>query len=481
MSDSIREAVFGWLKGQNVRAYWVGGSVRDWVLGRHVHDLDIAVEGRPIPLGRRLADAFGGAFYALDAEREAVRVLLPTEAGQPFTLDLTRLYGGDIHSDLAARDFTINAMALPIGVTDLSKLVDPFGGLSDLRQGWLRPVSPMSLQNDPLRAFRAVRMAHQFALRAEPETESLIRQAIPLLPQVSAERIRDEVCRILDLCPAGPPVADLHQLGLLHSLFERFVVSQQVAGRLPHPGELYALPIELQPHRAVEAFNAWESLFDSGPQPPPSSQTERALTAFRDVINRYRRLLQDRLGAGIAGYRTRATMLKWVILLLYTAGPMCVSAVLSGLRFSNAEVRFSVTLANVFLEPMAWVEQQDVSPRVLHRFYRQARDCGPEALTLFLADRLAAFGRGEAVHSPVEIAGVVDKAWRAYFEAYHEIVAPPRLLNGEDITAQTGIPAGPAVGELLEQLQEAQAAGEIRSREEALNWLEARAVRQHTP
>jgi tRNA nucleotidyltransferase/poly(A) polymerase len=480
MSDSIREAVFSWLKGQNVRAYWVGGSVRDWVSGRHVHDLDIAIEGRPIPLGRRLADAFGGAFYVLDVGREAVRVLLPTEAGQPFTLDLTRLYGGDIHSDLAARDFTINAMALPIGVTDLSKLVDPFGGLSDLRQGRLRPVSPLSLQNDPLRAFRAVRMAHQFALHVEPETGSLIRQVIPLLPQVSAERIRDEMCRILDLCPAGPPVADLHRLGLLHSLFERFVVSQQVAGRLPHPGELCALPIELQPHRAVEAFNAWESLFDSS-TPPSSAELERALTALRDVVNRYRRSIQDRLGAAIAGYRTRATMLKWVILLLYTAGPMCVGALLGGLRFSNAEVRFSVTLANVFLEPMAWVEQQDVSPRVLHRFYRQARDCGPEALALFLADRLAAFGRGEAVHSPAEIAAVVDKAWRAYFEAYREIVAPPRLLNGEDIMAETGIPAGPAVRELLEQLQEAQAAGEIRSREEALNWLEGRAVRQHTP
>ena len=478
MSDSIQEAVFRWLKGQKVRAYWVGGSVRDWVLGRDVHDLDIVVEGRPIPLGRRLADAFGGAFYVLDTEREAVRVLLPGEAGQPFTVDLTRLYGEDIHADLAARDFTINAMALPIGVTDLSKLVDPFQGLVDLRQGRLRPVSPLSLVNDPLRVFRAVRMAHQFALRAEPETESLIRQAIPLVSQVSAERIRDEMCRILNLCPAGPPVADLHRLGLLHSLFDRSLASRRQAGRAARSGELFSLLTELQPHRAVEAFKAWESLFGSSTQSPPSTEVEQALAVFRDVVNRYRRLLQDRLGTVIDGYRTRSTMLKWVILLLYTAGPACVSAILSGLRFGNAEVRFGVTVADVFLEPTAWVEQQDASPRVLYRFFRQARDCGPEALALFLAHCLAAFGRGEAIHSPTQITAVVGKAWQAYFEAYHEIVEPPRLLNGEVVMAQTGIAAGPAVRELLEQLREAQAAGEIRSREEALGWLEAHGRQQ---
>jgi len=483
MSDSIREAIFRWLMAQNVTAYWVGGSVRDWVLQRHVHDLDIVVDGHSIRLGRRLADELGGAFYVLDAKREAARVLLPTGAKQPFSVDLTRMCGGDIHSDLAARDFTINAMALPIGATSLHDLIDPFGGLTDLKQGHLRAVSSVSLYNDPLRTFRAVRMVHQFGLRTEPATESFICQAASLLPQVSAERIRDEMCRILDLSPVGPPVADLCRLGLLRAVFERFGREHSVPlGRIL--GDLACSLPESPPamdtplHRALEVLAAWDLLFASEEQPSLVVKHTPAVEMFRGVIQRHRDLLLPRLQTTIVGHRTSSLMLKWVMLLFYTGGIAYVSTVLNGLRFSNAEIRRSVTLANVFTQPGTWIEQQDISRRDLYRFYKQARDCGPEAIALFLTDRLAALVRGETTESPAQVAAVADKAWRAYFESYNEIVAPPRLVDGEIIMARLGIPQGPLVRELLEQIQEAQVTGEIRSREEALSWLDERARRR---
>ena len=477
MSDSIRDAVFQWLMTQNVTSYWVGGSVRDWALQRSGHDLDIVVDGSPIRLGRNLADKFSGAFYVLDAGREAARALLPSGAGEPFTVDLTRILDGDIYSDLAARDFTINAMALPVGVSDSNDLIDPFGGLADLAQGRLRAVAETSLRDDPLRAFRAVRMAYQFGLRVEPATESLICEAVPLLPQVSSERIRDELCRILELSPVCPPVIYLSELGLLYSVFERFglglaVPSARAEGHAACHSNRPSLSMELRPQRAVDALGAWESLFGDGGEPPLSVEYARALNMFRQIVERYRDSLEFRLNEAVVGHRTRKVLLKWVMLLFYIGGMACVDAVLDGLRFSNSEIRLSTTLADVFTKPAEWVVQRGVSHRDIHRFYRQARDCGPEAISFYLADRLAALGRGEIVEPPEVMAAIMDKAWWAYFEAHDEVVEPPRLVDGKIIMSKLGIPSGPQVRELLERVQEAQAEGEIHSREEALRWLD---------
>jgi len=91
---------------------------------------------------------------------------------------------------------------------------------------------------------------------------------------------------------------------------------------------------------------------------------------------------------------------------------------------------------------------------------------------LYMADRLAALGQGEMIDPPELIADLIETAWRAYFDAYDTVVAPPRLVDGKDVMSLKGLPPGPHIRELLEQVQEAQAEGQIRTRAEALCWLE---------
>ena len=164
--------------------------------------------------------------------------------------------------------------------------------------------------------------------------------------------------------------------------------------------------------------------------------------------------------------------MKWVMLLLYAGGPDRVEPMLRRIRFSRAELRRGQTLASIYTLPGDWVKRGEVSRRRLHRFYREARDCGTESLLLYLADRLAALRRGEMIDSPKVISNLIETAWWAYFDAYDIIVAPPRLVDGKDIMSLMGVPQGPHIRELLEQVQEAQAEGKIRTREEALCWLE---------
>ena len=149
-------------------AYLVGGAVRDRILGRDYHDLDFVMEGETQGLARRVADALGGAFYVLDYERDTSRVVLNRPGESRLLLDFASLRGADLVTDLRARDFSINAMAMQLGSEE--SLIDPCGGLEDLRQKRVRACGPTSLSDDPVRILRGIRLAVGLGYRIEPET-----------------------------------------------------------------------------------------------------------------------------------------------------------------------------------------------------------------------------------------------------------------------------------------------------------------------
>ncbi|MER3515310.1 MAG: hypothetical protein C4310_13710, partial [Chloroflexota bacterium] len=193
--------------------YLVGGAVRDALLGRPIRDLDFALAGDAIRLARTVADHLGLSFYILDAERGIGRVVAGDE--ERMTLDFARFRGPDLAADLAGRDFTVNALALPATATDLSELIDPLGGRQDLERRLLRATSDTAFRDDPVRVIRAVRLALQLGFTIESHTQALLRAAAGLVGQPAPERSRDELAHIL----AGPGVAlalrQLDELGAL--------------------------------------------------------------------------------------------------------------------------------------------------------------------------------------------------------------------------------------------------------------------------
>jgi tRNA nucleotidyltransferase/poly(A) polymerase len=131
-------------------AWLVGGAVRDRLAGRDTDDVDVAVQGDPRGAARRIAKASGGAAFQLSHEFGGWRAVGP---GHAWHVDLLPLRDGDLHADLAARDFTVNAMAEPLAG---GELIDPHGGAADLAARRLRIVSERALADDPLRTLRAV-------------------------------------------------------------------------------------------------------------------------------------------------------------------------------------------------------------------------------------------------------------------------------------------------------------------------------------
>ena len=222
------------LAERGVESYLVGGLVRDLLLGRDTADIDIAVAADALVEAGAVADSLGGRFVLLDEANGVGRVVLAVDEApgkDRRQLDFTTLRG-DIANDLSCRDFTIDAMAVrledivsaasgasPEGQGGISlradMLVDPCGGLDDLRRGVIRAVREDVFTADAVRVLRAARLSAELGFRIDAPTEELMRRDGRLVGGIPGERVREELLRALAVPGAGRLLSYLDELGVL--------------------------------------------------------------------------------------------------------------------------------------------------------------------------------------------------------------------------------------------------------------------------
>ncbi len=209
--------------------------MRDALLGRPSHDVNLVLPGGVFELARDMARAFGGTCFVLDQERETSRVLLRSEAGEPLSVDLARLRAPGLPEDLALRDFTINAMAAEIRVEGGPlEIIDPLGGQGDLAGRLVAAVSDRAFLDDPLRTLRGVRLAVELGFDIGAGTRGLIRRDAGLLAGSAAERVRDELARILGAPGAWQHLRLMASLDLLRPVLPEAQALAGVGQSEPH-------------------------------------------------------------------------------------------------------------------------------------------------------------------------------------------------------------------------------------------------------
>jgi tRNA nucleotidyltransferase/poly(A) polymerase len=467
------------------QVWLVGGAVRDLLLNRRVHDVDFAVDGDGLAVARRVADALGGAFYALDAERGAGRIILREAEGPAQTLDFARLRGADIFADLAGRDFTLNAIAVPLHAPDTC--LDPLRGTADLRAKLIRACSATAIADDPIRGVRAVRLAAQLNFKIEKETRAAIKAHASELDRVSAERVRDEFIR----CLGGPqPAASLRALdllGLLAQIVPELKTLQGLTQSPPHT-------LDVWEHTLAVVARLAEVIYLLGPVHDVDAASDLTSGMVSARLGRYRAPISAHLAQPLAGERST----RWIVLLaalLHDAAKpetRTVEAdgrirflghegrsaaltveVMTRLKFSADEIRHAQLIVAHHMRPRALTREGEPRARAIYRFFRDTGAAGVDIVLLSLADFLGKYG----AHPPPEdewahhVAGCT-KMLEAYFEKREVVVAPPVLINGNDLLREFGLKPGPQIGRLLEAVREAQAAGEINTRAEALAYAQ---------
>ncbi len=466
------------------RLWLVGGAVRDQILGRPVFDLDFAVDGEARRLARRVAGLLNAAYFELDAERDTGRVLLPAARGGQ-SLDFARLRGDSIEADLAARDFSIDAMAVSPDAPD--RVLDPTGGLQDLLDRRLKQAGPTAIEDDPLRALRAVRLATELDLKIEPQALMRIREARSGLARVSPERIRDEWLRVLQADRPGRPLRVLDHLGLLGVICPEIEPLRGMTQPPPHAfdGLTHTLAVVDRLADLLEVLGP-----DSDEHRPADltlGEASLRLGRFRSGIEGYLRqelasghprrqllfmagLLHD-IGKPSTGQRGPGGRTRFI-------GHEPLGARLAGecgraLRLSNEEVEFLACVVEHHMRPEMLQSASAVTRRAAYRFFQDAGGAGVGIVLLSLADLL---GKYAASPPQAEWAGRVAVArglLLAYFEEHAQIVEPQKLISGEEIMQALGLGPGPMIGRLLQALREAQAEGGVTTHAEALAFVRA--------
>lgn len=466
-------------------ALWlVGGAVRDAILGRPVVDLDFAVDGEARRVARQAADRLGGAYYELDDERDTGRVLLAS-AGGPRTIDFARLRGGDLEADLRGRDFTINAMAVALNAPE--RVLDPTGGLQDLRDRVLRLAGPTAIQDDPLRALRAVRLAVSLELHIEPATLGHVRSARDHLAAVSAERARDELMRMLQALRPGRLLRLLDHLGLLTAVLPELEPLRGLVQPAPHA----FLGLD---HTLSVVDRLGDLLWALEPLPSKDKAADLTLGEASLRLGRFREALDGYLRHEVSSGHSRRQML-FLAAALHDAGKPdtgglaqdgrlrflghdehgagLAAACARRLRLSADEAEFVSLVVRHHMRPETLQAAAAVTPRAAYRFFRDSCPAGVAVILLSLADLLGKYASPPPQAEWAGRVGVARSLLEAAFEQESRVVNPPRLLDGDDVMHALSLAPGPAVGELLERLREAQAEGGVTTKEEALAFVRA--------
>lgn len=461
--DGLLGRVARFLDARGITAYLVGGFVRDGLLGRETRDVDLAVAAPAIPLARELADALLGHFVPLDQQHQVARVVVSPGL---WHLDMATL-AGDIGQDMARRDFTVNAMAVPLGQPE-GRVVDPWGGRQDLERRVIRAVSPSVFQEDPARLLRAVRLTAELGFQIEEATAALIQRDAPLLGGVAGERLREELMRLLSLLRAAPGVRTLDRLGLLSPLLPEMDPARGVAQPKEHHWDVFQHSVETVAAADFlmgegDGFPAWAR--EAFPWPPEAAagMAEEVAGFPRRALFKLACLLHD-----VAKPQTKAVQPDGRTRFLGHApqGADIVRSALARLRFSRREREMLAAMIVHHLRPTQMAHEELPTRRAIYRFFRDTGEVAEEVLYLSLADHLASRGPELAPEAWQYHTRVVHYVMA---ERRHQEAAPPlRLLTGHDIMAAFGLEPGPRVGQLLEKVAEARAAGEVSTREQAL-------------
>jgi poly(A) polymerase len=447
----------------------VGGAVRDALLGSaRIADLDLAVahdaEGAARAIDRAVVETTGGAaLFPLSDEFGAWRVIAPG-----WRCDITPLQGATLADDLRGRDFTINAMAVPLAG---GELIDPHGGAADLAARTLRMVADDAYARDRLRPLRLARFATELGFEPDAQTAKATREWAPAVADVAGERVFAELRRIV-LAPRVLEGLRLSEdLGVLRAVLPELTALHGVEQSHFHHLDVYEHTLEVL-RSLLDVEQRLDEVF------PGNGDALRTVLdqPLADELTRGEALRFAALFHDIGKLPTRAMTPSGRVTFIGhdRVGAEMIGAICRRLRTSERLREYLAALTRHHLVLGFLVHERPLSRRQVYQYLKHCSPVEVEVTVLTCADRLATRGRNAdaAIEAHLELARELTSAaleWRAH---------PPQVpVRGDELAARLGMKPGPELGRLLGELEEAVYAGDVTSADQAVEY--ARALRDN--
>lgn len=427
---------------KNYKCYLVGGYLRNYFINNEISkDRDITVIENCFEFAQELSKKLSGTLIELDKENQIYRVVLKDK--QNF-FDIAQALENDIVKDAKRRDFTINSIYY-----DLNKkeLFNPVGGIEDIKNKILKTPQLSNMLDDPLRFLRLYRFCAQTGFSVEDKLCDFVKHNFEKINSIAKERINYEILKMFEGKYIAKTLSKMFDDGTLEMVFPFVKEIKRVPSNSHHHLDLVHHSIETvnqiridKPILKLAAF-----YHDIG---KPSTWTI-------EPIGRHRFIGHDLKGAEI------------------------VKKELENLKFSNKQTAYISKMVKYHIYPAGLIQCTDANKKkAFARFIRKLGDDTPDIIELSRADRLSA--QGVAVSK--EMTELALKHLDSLLKYYNEIKSSGAdtkvLLDGKKIMEILNIKPSKTVGIILEQLKEAQIAGEVSSKEEAVDFIKNKAVKR---
>jgi poly(A) polymerase len=448
------------LEDDAAETWVVGGAIRDALLGEEVADADLAVApGREEQAARAVARVAGGSAFPLSEEHATWRVI---SSAADWHLDVTAMRAGSIEDDLRARDFTVNAIAVPLVGEDP---IDPTGGTADCEQRRLRATSERSFGDDPIRLLRAARISASHGLAVDPNTLELARSEAGRAADPAGER---QFAELRGLVTGPNPLRGMELLDELRLTGVVLPELEALRGVVQNPNH----HLDVLGH-TLTVLEEWLGLQAdlAGFDPELAPRLDAFLAEpLADELSRADALRFGALFHDLGKPATRSEGGGYVTFIGHDqVGAGIIAGICRRLRTSR---RLETHLAGLALHHLRLgflIHQRPLSRRAVFEYLAATEPLAADVTLLTVADRLAARGEGP-IASPEMVEAHLELAREILPDAltWHADGPPRGPLSGDDLATELGLAPGPEMGKVLEELRAASFAGEIETRDEAL-------------
>ena len=429
--------------------YLVGGAVRDSLLGKKSYDRDIIVKNAR-DFAQKLAKKVDGTFIELDIENNIYRVVLKDKLNY---IDITQT--DNIESDLKRRDFTINSIAINLAN---NQVIDINNGQEDLKNKIIRSITEQNIIDDPLRILRAYRFSAVLGFEIENNTQQQIHNNINLIQKPAKERINYELMKLFEGNHTAKVLSEMSEI--IDIIYPIFIDVKKVPKNTHHHLNLF--------EHSIETVNQIQRLYESSNNEVKKHLEKQDFGGFSRLAHlKFAGFLHD-----IGKYST------WTIegerhrfIKHDDVGSKMAKEILKQNKFSRKQIEYITNMIKNHIYPSQVVSAENINEKIYMRYIRKMEDNVIDNILLAKADRLSA--RGPAITNEIieENINNLDKLLNYYLAVKDKLKPIPKLLTGVEIMELKNIPQSPLLGEIIKELQEEQLEGNIKTKEEAINFV----------
>lgn len=440
--------------------YVVGGTVRDFLMGKISYDRDlIVVDEDAKSFSQKVAEFFDGVFIPLDEENKIYRIVLKDKKN---FLDITNPIGGNLEEDIMRRDITINAIAVNIKTGEIPSFCE--FGIQDIQNKIIREIKEENFTDDPLRMLRVYRFYANLGFEISPELLNITKKHASLINKPAKERIEYELMKLFDGEFAAQALLKMDESEILEIIFPFVKELKQVPPNLHHHLDLF--------NHSIETVNQVQKFYEISPKEVQEHLKKVDFGGFSRLAHLKLAALMHDIGK-FSTWTIEPDTGRHRFIKHEDVGAKLAIPILKKMCFSNKQIDYISYIIKKHMYPTAVVSAPELNDKVMMRYVRKSADNAIDTIIIAKADRVSAQGPEITKELVVENITLLDKLLQFYLNTKETLAPLPKLLDGREVMSILNINPSPILGKILNELHEAQISGDILTKDDAVRFIKS--------